>query len=521
MSAAKPWDETRMGLALGTSLGEVLAARAHARPDSVALVHGEQVYTYVELDRLANRLAHRLRARGVVDEARVGICLERSSALVIALMAVVKAGGAYVPLDPSYPDDRLRYMCEDAGCALLLGRAQELARLGGERARGVDLDVELRELEGLGPSPDDQAPGGVEGGERLAYVMYTSGSTGRPKRVMITHRGVLRLVDHGLFEFGPEDVATQVINASFDGSTWEIWPTLLSGAALVIIDRPRVMSPTLPHTLFAHGVTSLTLPTALFNYFADELPNAFSSLRYVIFGGEAADPARLARVLASDPPERLVNVYGPTETTVICAMHEVGSLEPGATRVPIGHAVRGITLHVLDKDLARVGDGEPGELYVGGVGLARGYQGAPGLTAARFLPDPFSAEPGHRMYRSGDIVRQLPSGALEFLGRVDDQVKLRGVRIELGEIEAVLREHPAVVDAVVLVREEGMTKRLVAYVGAPGGAEERGLREHLKGRLPEAMHPSTITVLPRLPVSPNGKVDRAALRRGEAGGTSA
>ncbi|MDI3288326.1 amino acid adenylation domain-containing protein [Polyangium sp. 15x6] len=517
MSPETRWDEAWVDLPRGAPLGEILAARARERPDAVALVDGDRVYTYAALDRITNRLAHRLRALGVADEARIGVCLARSSALVIGVVAVVKAGSAYVPLDPSYPDERLGYMLEDAGARLLLGGASGHERLGGARVAFVDLGAEIAALEQLPAGPQDEAPGCVAGGERLAYVVYTSGSTGRPKGVMVTHRGVLRLARHGLFMLGPGDVVAHVSSVSFDAATWEIWGALLNGATLVVFDRDTVLSPELPEQLFAHGVTAMLLTTALFHRFADELPGAFASLKYMLFGGEAADPARALRVLSADPPELLVNAYGPAESTAIAAMHEVRSLAPGATRVPIGHAVRGLRLHVLDGHLGPVPVGTPGELYLGGEGLARGYQGAPGLTASRFLPDPFGAEPGGRMYRTGDIVRVLPDGALEFLGRADDQIKIRGFRVEPGEIEGVLREHTAVVDAAVVVRGEGAMKRLVAYVDvdAKEGADEAALREHVAARLPDYMLPTRIVFLSRLPIGLGGKVDRPALSRGD------
>lgn len=497
------------------SLGEVFAARAREQPTSVAVVEGNAVHTYADLDRITLHIVRKLQALGVKPEDRVAVCGERSFALIAAFVAVVRAGGAYVPLDSSYPDERLHYMVKDAGCRVLLCRTADIERLGSLDCTFLNLD---EVLESASYGEQMYAPHGDCGGEDgLAHVIYTSGSTGQPKGVLITHAGILRLTRHGPFFLGPDDVMAHVSSISFDAATWEIWTALLNGASLVILPRDTVLSSELPSALFAHGVTVMLLTTALFHRFADEMPSAFSSVRYMLFGGEAADPARVARVLEQDPPELLVNAYGPTEVTVIATIHAIHSLSPGLSRVPIGKGATGVKVYVLDPHLASQHSSEPGELYLGGAGLARGYHGAPGLTASRFVPDPFATEPGSRMYRTGDVVRQEHDGAFSFVARADEQVKLRGFRIEPGEIEASLRAHPAVVDAVVVVRGEGSDRHLVAFVAAPTGVEEAALRQYLRAKLPIHMIPSAIILLDRLPISPGGKVDRAALRRGDFG----
>ncbi|MDI3288328.1 non-ribosomal peptide synthetase [Polyangium sp. 15x6] len=505
------WNQTDAEYPRDAALGAVFSAEARKHPHATAITHGDRTLSYGELEVRANRLAHRLLSLGVGREARVGVWLERSTDFVVSVLGILKAGAAYVPLDPAYPDERLRYMLEDAGCRHLLGRRAELGRLGGTGLALLCVEDELDRVARLDPENHDEDPGVAWGGDALAYVMYTSGSTGRPKGVMIPHRGVMRIaVNSGFAPLGRDDVMAHLSNVSFDAATWEIWGALLNGARLAVLDQDEVLGD-LGATLRARGVTAMFVTAALFNRCVDEAPATFASVEHTLVGGEALDVTRVRRALTEGGQRRVINGYGPTECVTFSATHEARALAEGATSVPIGRGVGNLRLYVLDRDLNPVPVGVPGELYVAGDGLSRGYANSPAMTASKLVPDPFSRHAGSRMYRTGDIVRWNGEGALEFVGRADGQVKIRGFRIERGEIEAVLREHDGVTDAVVLVKGEGADKRLVAYVAAPGGVDERALRERSRARLPEYMQPSAVVVLERLPLSPGGKVDRSAL----------
>ncbi|HEV2733815.1 MAG TPA: amino acid adenylation domain-containing protein, partial [Longimicrobiaceae bacterium] len=492
------------------SLAELFAARVSATPGAVALEHGDERVTYAELDARAGRLARRLAAAGVQPGDRVGLLMERSTALVAAMLGTLRAGAAYVPLDPTHPADRLRAVLEDAGVRVLLAAGETPPGLAGavrvlDAGRDADASAERE-----GP-----APAVPPGGDGLAYVIYTSGSTGTSKGVMVPHRAVARLVlENDFARLGPGDAVAHAANPAFDAATWEVWGALLNGARLVILDRDVVLSPArLERELAARGVSALFLTTSVFNLVAREAPAAFAPLRHVVLGGEAADPHAVRAVLRAGPPERLVNGYGPTEAAVFATWHRVDSLADDAPSVPIGRPLDNTRAYVLDPHLEPVPPGVPGELYVGGDAVAWGYLGRPDLAAERFVPDPFGADPGGRLYRTGDHVRWLATGELEYLGRLDGQVKIRGFRIEPAEIEAALAAHPAVGEAVVVVREDGGEKRLAAYVvaargTAPAAAE---LREHLARRLPAYMVPATVTLLDAIPVTSSGKADRRAL----------
>jgi amino acid adenylation domain-containing protein len=374
----------------------------------------------------------------------------------------------------------------------------------------------------LVPDADDvELPAAPVGPDGLAYVIYTSGSTGEPKGVAVTHAGVLRLVrDTDYTETGPDDRVAQLSNAAFDAATWEVWSALLSGARLVGIPRETALDPdALAAALRAGGVTQAFLPTSLFHRVAGERPDAFAGLRYLIVGGEAMDATRSAAVLETGGPAMLVNGYGPTEGTTFSTWHPVRGDEDRAAPLPLGRPVANTGAYVLDARLEPVPPGVPGELYLSGPGLARGYLGRPALTAERFVPHPFGASPGERLYRTGDRVRWSEEATLEFLGRADQQVKVRGFRVEPGEVEAVLGTHPAVRAAAVVAREDGPgERRLVGYVvGADDMPSDGALREWLRARLPEHMVPAALVPLEELPLTPNGKLDRRALPAPELG----
>jgi aspartate racemase len=437
--------------------------------------------------------------------------------MVIGLLGILKAGGAYVPLDPAYPKERLAFMLKDAEVPVLLTRERLAAGLAEQYAEVICLDSGWNTI----ARESEENPVASSRPENLAYVIYTSGSTGQPKGVLVSHdsiAGHCRTVQ-GYYELDSRDVVLQFASLSFDVSLEEILPTLIVGARLVIMGAD-VWHPAEFHRKISElGLTVLNLPTAYWQELAREwadVPELVPEIqpRLLIVGGDAMLPDAL-ELWQRTPLNsiRLINAYGPTETTITATAFEIAIRHGGNTRyqrVPIGRPLAGRSIYILDRDDNPVPIGVHGHLHIGGAGLARGYLNRPDLTAERFIPDPFSDEPGARMYRTGDLARYLPDGNIEFLGRADHQVKIRGFRIELGEIEAVLGQHPAVREAVVLAREDVPgEKRLVAYVVADSTADE--LRRFLKDKLPEYMVPAVVVPLEALPMAPSGKVDRRAL----------
>ncbi|MEW5928133.1 MAG: amino acid adenylation domain-containing protein [Gemmatimonadota bacterium] len=490
----------------GTVHGRV-GARARLAPDAAAVESGGETLTYAELEARANRLAHHLRGLGVGPEARVGICLEPGPERVAAMLAVLRAGGAYLPLDPEYPAERLAWMLEDAGAPVLIVSGRTADRVSAAGVRGVvRLDVDAERI----AAESADAPEVEVGPESLAYVVYTSGSTGRPKGVMVSHGALLNLAAwHArAFAVTPADRATQLASFSFDAAVWETWPYLLAGASLHPVDAETRASPeALRDLLLERGITLAFAPTALAEaLLALDWPER-TPLRALLTGGDALRVRPLPGL-----PFALVNDYGPTEAAVVATS---GPVPPGgAERAPsIGRPIDGVHVRVLDPHGGPVPTGVAGELYVGGLGVARGYLGRPELTAERFVPDALSGEAGARAYRTGDRARWLPTGELEFLGRTDRQVKVRGFRIEPGEVEAALREQPGVRDAAVELRDGPGGKRLVGYVvPAEGGTLDAAeVRSGLRDRLPDHMVPAALVVLDRMPLTPAGKLDRAAL----------
>ncbi|MFE2755454.1 amino acid adenylation domain-containing protein, partial [Actinosynnema sp. NPDC059335] len=475
------------------------ADRVAARPDAIAVTCDGVSLTYRELDASANRLAHGLLARGVRPEDRVGVCAPRGPAAVVALLGVLKAGAAFVPLDPAYPTTRLADMVADSGTGLVLAPADLRDRL--------PAGVEVVDLEADAAWPD-HAPPVVVRPRNAAYVMFTSGSTGRPKGVLVEHRSVARLAEGDPFPIGPHDVVAQCSTLSFDASTFEIWAALLSGARLAVSSRTLLSPEDLRAFTAAHGVTVLWLTAGLFHEVAAADPTAFAGLRHLGSGGDVISPEHCAAVLRHVPDLRIVDGYGPTENTTFATAHVVRPADLAAAALPIGRPITGARCYVLDDNLDPVPVGTPGELHVGGTGLARGYLGHPGLTARRFVADPFGH--GGRLYRTGDVVRWTADGLLEFLGRTDDQVKIRGFRVEPGEVEAALRRHPDVTEVAVVPHEHVPGHRqLVAYVVAGTGTDE--LRRFLADRVPAHLVPAVFVPLPALPLMVSGKVDRRAL----------
>ncbi|MES1244614.1 MAG: amino acid adenylation domain-containing protein, partial [Acidobacteriota bacterium] len=504
------WNDVRTGFPARRSIHDLFDEQAGLRPDAIAADYedyGLPPCTYGELRERANRLARHLMAAGVRPGSPVAIYLERSLDLIVATLAVLKTGGCYMPIDTAYPPERLALMMEDAEAPVLVTLERWLDRFPDLTAQAVCLDRDARAISRQREdSPDVGVPSNAP-----AYLLYTSGSTGRPKGVTVPHRAVVRLVrDNAFLTLGPDDAVPQASNTSFDAATLEIWGALLNGGRLVGVTRETFLSPNdLAAFLERKGVTALVFATSLFNQIAAARPDAFRTVRDAMFGGEAADAARLRQILRAGPPRRIVNGYGPTESTTFATTYTVSEIPDGAITLPIGRPLSNTTLLVLDRELHPVPMGVTGELYIGGDGLALGYHRQPGLTAERFVP----AAGGERLYRTGDLVRWRADGNVEYQGRTDDQVKIRGFRIEPGEIEGALAGHPGVKEAAVLVLGQGGDRRLAAYVGAraearPAPAE---LRAWLSARLPEFMVPAAFVVLDDLPITPNGKVDRRAL----------
>jgi amino acid adenylation domain-containing protein len=505
------WNDTVTEYPRETSIQRLFEAQVERTPDAVAVVDGVAQLTYRELNDRANRLARYLRRRGVGQETVVGLCLERSHELIVAVLAVLKSGGVYAPFDPSYPLERIRVMVEDAGIDTILTVRSLAERVAGLSATPIQLD----EWSGVAGESGENLETPVPA-DQLAYVIYTSGSTGRPKGTAVPHRAVIRLVRNTNYvDLGPADVLAHTSNTSFDAATLEIWGALLQGGVLAVVSSETVMNPkAYAAALRRHHATTLFVTAALFNRVIADEPKCFETLHTVLVGGEALDPAVMRRVLGDAPPARLLNGYGPTENTTFSSWYPVTEVDEDATTIPIGRPIANSRMVVLDRDHQLVPVGVSGELYVGGDGLARAYVRRPDLTAERFVPDPYSTGPGARLYRTGDIVKQDPTGNVIFLGRADHQVKIRGFRIELGEIEAVLVRQTGVRDAVVLVREDVPgDRRLVAYVlvDSLSGPSTSDIRSTLRKLMPDYMMPTAFVALTELPLTPNGKVDRRAL----------
>jgi amino acid adenylation domain-containing protein len=493
--------------------------QASVRPDATAVVWEGGALTYGELDRRAGRVARRLRRLGAGLESRVAVCAERSAELIVALLGALKAGAAYLPLDPSYPRERLELLLADAAPAAVVGPRRLLAALP---ATVPHLALEDATLEDTEDTEADAAPTVLRSADvppaALAYVLYTSGSTGAPKGVEVSHRAVVRLVrETGYVSFGPGEVFLQLVPMSFDLSTFEIWGPLLNGGCLALLPPGPYTLADLYAAVARHGVTTIWLTSGLFHLAVEEGIAPLGGLRQLVAGGDVLSRSHVERALAALPDVDLINGYGPTENTSLSTTHHLrGGLGAGETSVPIGRPIAASRAYVLDRSLMPLPVASVGELYVGGAGVARGYLGRPALTAERFLPDPFSTDPRgeDRLYRTGDLARWRPDGTLDFLGRRDFQVKVRGFRVEPGEVESALLRHPGVTDAVVTAVAEGAGgHRLVAYYVPEGadGPSPAELRAHLQGRLPEYMVPSLFVPLAELPLNANGKVDRRAL----------
>jgi amino acid adenylation domain-containing protein len=498
------WNHTAEAYPADTCVHELFEQQARQTPQAIALIQDAQRLSYAQLNARANRLAHRLIERGVQPGDRVAVRLARSIELVCAQLAVIKAGAAYVPIDPQLPAARQAWIADDSGACLMLTDA-----VGDE---GIpQLTVEDREAEGHVGNPALRVSSGA-----TAYIMYTSGSTGTPKGVMTPHQGITRLVRNNRYAaFDADDRIAFAANPAFDASTMEVWAALLNGGALVVI-APEVMmeAERLAAELQRHRITTLFLTTALFNQYVHSISGALAQLKYLISGGEKEDPGAYARLLQERGPVHLIHAYGPTETTTFATTARIERAE-GEARLPIGKPIGNTRAYLLDARGRPVPMGAVGELHIGGVGVALGYLNRPELTAQRFLSDPFNPVGGGRMYRTGDLARYLPDGSLEYQGRCDQQIKLRGFRIEPGEIEVQLAASPWVREAVVQVCSTEHHPRLVAWIVPTADADRSALqgqlRAYLSERLPEYMVPSAYVWLDALPLTANGKLDRRAL----------
>ncbi len=503
------WNDTARAIPAAT-LPELFAAQVAKTPDAIAVVLEGKHLTYSELDARSSQLAHHLRALGVGPEVVVGLCVERSLEMLIALLGILKAGGAYLPLGPDYPSERLAFMLEDAGAPLLLTRSALLDRFPQCRARIVRLDADWPTI----AAQPTTAPALALDVQNAVYVTYTSGSTGRPKGVVVAHRNVVRLVrSTNYVELTPDDVFLQFAPLSFDASTFEIWGALLNGARLVIYPDGPFELPILKRLIAENGISVLWLTAALFHQVVDEDVAAIACVKKLLAGGDVLSPSHVRQVTKAQNGGQLINGYGPTEATTFSVCFAATGPTHFHDSVPIGRPISNSQAYVLDAGLQPVPAGVAGELYVAGAGLARGYLGRAGLTAERFVADPFGPA-GSRMYRTGDLVRWRADGVLDFVGRADTQVKLRGFRIEPGEIEAALMRHGSVAQAAVIAREDVPgNKRLVAYVVPAAGAraEVKALRAHVAASLPDYMVPSAFVALDKLPLTRNGKLDRRAL----------
>ncbi len=502
------WNATEQQYPTDICVQQLIANNATITPDAVALVANGHRLNYRELNRCANQLAYYLQTLGIGPNTLVGLCIERSSDMVVGLLGILKAGGAYVPLDPVYPSERLTFILEDSQASVLVTQQSMASLFATQKAQIVCLDADSEVL----ARQNESNPISPVTSDDLAYLIYTSGTTGQPKGVQITHMSLLNLVfwHQKAFSVSSSDRATQVASAAFDATGWELWPYLTIGASIYLPDDDTRTTPVLMRDwLVSNGITITFLPTPMAeSLIGMEWPSK-TSLRYLLSGADT-----LHRYPPANLPFALINNYGPTEATVVATSGHVLPSVNNDIPPSIGRPIANTQTYILDEYLQQVPLGEQGELYIGGAGVGKGYLNRPELTSERFIPNPFSDEPGARIYKTGDLARYLPDGQIAFMGRTDHQIKIRGYRIEPNEIESVLNEHPAIQKSLVVAREDTSgDKRLVAYIMlVPGiNVTVSSLCETLAEHLPDYMIPSAFVVLEAIPLTPNGKVDRTAL----------
>lgn len=491
-----------------TSVSDVVTAQVAVTPQAIAVVEGCRQFTYSELDTRANQLAHLLRELGVTGEVPVGLCMRRSLEFIVAALGVLKAGGAYVPLDPDYPANRLSMLLNDSGTRVVVTHPSLGSQLRTGSWHTVVMDTAGTETARYPvTAPDIETKP-----EHLAYVIYTSGSTGRPKGVQVTQANLMNLVrwHQRAFSVSPRDRATLQASPGFDAAVWEVWPYLAVGASLYVVDeKVRTVPEALRDWMVAKGITISFLPTALAQHMLEVQWPKETALRVLLTGADT-----LHSFTPAGLPFVFVNNYGPTECTVVSTSGVVPAGNRSGELPTIGRPIDNVQAYVVDEHLQPVPLGTAGELLIGGAGVARGYLNLPELSSQKFIADPFSTDPHARLYRTGDSVRCLPNGEIAFLGRIDDQMKIRGYRIESEEVTAVLNNCPEVEGSMVVARSDASgEKRLVAYLVARRGAELKvcALRSALAEHLPDYMIPTTFVQLESIPVSANGKLDRAAL----------
>lgn len=516
------WNQTATDCPRDSTIAELFEEQVARTPQATALVFQGEKLTYRQLDTRANQLARRLQQLGVQPDRLVGVCMERSLELIVALVAILKAGGVYVSLDPAYPRERLAFMLEDTQASVLLTQGklratvesfvgEQTRRNGAAPAEILCVDTDWGSCATLS---DARVVSGTHG-DNLAYVSYTSGSTGKPKGVCIPHRGVVRLVKKTDFaRFDADEVFLQFAPIAFDASTLEIWGALLNGGRLVVFPPGPTSLTDLGAVIEQSGITTLWLTAGLFHQMVEEQLDRLRNVRQLLAGGDVLSVPHVTRALEQLPRTQLINGYGPTENTTFTCCHRVTAPPLPGRSVPIGRPIANTQVYVLDQEMQPVPMGVPGELYTGGDGLARGYLNRDDLTAEKFVPHPFSPEAGARLYRTGDLVRWMPDGSIEFIGRIDRQVKIRGFRVEPAEIEAILTGHPAIKESAVVVRDDATGgKCLVAYLvpkQSPAPAADTW-RMFLEEKIPDYLMPSAFVALDALPLTPNGKLDLAAL----------
>jgi amino acid adenylation domain-containing protein len=516
-------NETRTPYPRDTCIHQLFERQAESNPDAVALVHGERSLSYRELNGRANQLARYLRKLGVGPDMLVGICMHRCPELVVAILGVLKAGGAYVPLDPTYPKKRLAAMFEDIDMPVLLTQYQLTFNLPARKAKTIFIDTDLP---AIARERADNLPAGPLV-PSLAYVIFTSGSTGRPKAAAVFHRGWTNLMNWFVTEFkiGPTDKVLVVSSFSFDITQRSIVMPLIAGGQLHLLGSVSFVPGMVCNTIGRNGISLMNCAPSMFYLLIEEADRPalekLRPLRALFLGGEPISASRLRHWAQSEGRStEIVNVYGVAECTDVSSSYRLRDYQRyAASSVPAGKPIFNTQIYILDEALVRVPFGEPGEICIAGDGVGRGYINDAALTEKKFVANPFGGDPGALLYRTGDLGRFLPDGTLEFVGRVDHQVKIRGLRIDLGDIETTLRQHHSVKEAVVMMSKEhgAGDQRLVAYVVArhsPAGAKlVPQLRSFVKERLPQYMVPSDFVMLEKMPLSPNGKIDRDALQQ--------
>ncbi|BBC27198.1 non-ribosomal peptide synthetase [Pseudanabaena sp. ABRG5-3] len=505
------WQQTQTEYPRDKTIHQLFEAQVEKNPEATAVVYEDQQISYQELNQRANQLAHYLHKLGVSNNQPIGICVERSIDAIIGLVGILKAGGAYLPIDSDYPSDRIDYMLADAQVQILVTQQSLKSKFRNSQLLVIELD---REWEMIAKESKEGLPSNTTA-ENIAYIIYTSGSTGEPKGVVVPHRAVNRLViNTNYIQLTSSDRVAQASNIAFDAATFEIWGALLNGAKLIGIPKEVLLSPQkLAKQIRQQQITTLFLTTALFNQVAKQIPEAFSPLRNLLFGGEASDPKAVREILEQGSPDRLLHVYGPTENTTFSSWYLVESIDEAAVTIPIGKPIANSQMYILDRDLNPIPIGVIGEIYVSGDGLAKGYLERPELTAEKFIDHRFTESDRIRLYKTGDLGRYLPDGNVEILGRSDFQVKIRGFRIELGEIETALRQQEDVRETIVIACDDARgSKQLVAYVvPKTESLTGRAIKSFLKEKLPDYMIPAFFIFLEELPLNANGKVDRRAL----------